>query len=437
MRRYFSLRPDRRSDDYSQSMAIADRVGNCEEPSATQIRLGSGDSIRWLAAVFAIFVTMQPFTGGPLGASTRFAAFACAGISLLVLGTRPLQTAQMMKTMHLRAVFVLPLLSVLWSVNRSATETAALSFIGATGIALLIIQEVPPDRAISAIVTAAGAALLLSLLSPFAPVLLADDSLGVSGIFEHKNALGRAAIVLALASLVGWSLRAHGRTRPTGVALAFATFIGIWSGSGTSAVTVGATIAIFFALLLGRQRLFRDPRLLYGTLIVALSALPASAMFAEPIEVYESILSALGREVDNNTLFVRLSLWEATLSEIAKRPVWGFGYGTFDFENVTVSTGRRTVVWEAQQPHNGVLDVAYQLGGLGLVIISLHFGAVWRSVARAVRFRTVGPYLIVLSMANITYSVLYGTLAIFWVVHIVVIWAAIEHSRMQADRVLH
>lgn len=416
-------------------MAIANRSASGVQPTPVWTLPKASDSIRQVAAVFALFVTMQPFAGGPLGPATRLAAVASAGIALLVVGTRPLRTIQMMKTVHMRAVFIIPLASMVWSVNRPATAIALLSFIGATAIALLIIQELRPDRALAAVAYATCSALLLSVAADlYVAPLRAGESFGVSGIFDHKNSLGRAAILLSFAAFVGWSIRSRGRTLLAGAALVFSVLVGVWSASGTSVFTVGVAIAVFLAIIVRQLGPFRDPRILYGSVMLALAAATASAMLIGPIDLFQSVLSTLGRETDNNTLFVRLSLWDATLSEIVKRPIGGFGYGTFDFERVTVSTGRRTVVWEAQQPHNGMLDVAYQLGILGLAAFSRHLIALWRSVSRSIRRRTLGPYLFLFGLVNITYSALYGTLAIFWVVHIIVIWAAVRApSRVAGD----
>jgi len=415
-------------------MAIGDRTAKRVDPRYDDRPSKIGASTKQVGAVVAIFVSMQPFANGPLGQATRLATVAVAAFALLIVSIRPLRTIQMMKDMHLRAVFVLPFASLLWSVNRSATETSLLSFIGATAIAVLIIQELKNDRAVAAVAYAAGAALLLSLAAEFFVVpLRAGESFGVSGIFEHKNTLGRAAILLSVAALVGWSIRSRSRTWMTGVVLGFAAIFGIWTRSGTSTVTVGVAIVALLAMSAGRLGPFRDARIRRVLVLLALFAATALAIFVGPTDLFQSILAALGRDADNNTLFVRLSLWEATLNEIAERPILGFGYGTFDFQNVRVSTGRRTVIWEAQQPHNGALHVAYQLGVLGLLVYLRHLIVLWRSVSRIVRRRTLNPYFLVIGLANITYSILYGTLAVFWIVHIIVAWTVIDITRGLQD----
>ncbi|MDW3175888.1 MAG: hypothetical protein R8J94_00730 [Acidimicrobiia bacterium] len=377
---------------------------------------------------------MQPFDNGALGEVTRLAVFASAGLAVVVVGARPLRTLEMMKAMHLRAVFIVPLASMVWSVNRSSTETALLSFVGASAIAILIIQELTNERAIAAVIVATGAALLLSIAAElfFVP-LRAGASFGVSGIFEHKNALGRAAILLSMAALVAWSMRGRSRLWTTAALLGLAALLSIWTGSGTSTVTVGITIASFLAMSIGRIGPFRDVRIRHMSVIFVLFAMLTSAIIVGPTNLIESVLAVLGRESDNNTLFVRLSLWKATLNEIVDKPLLGFGYGTFNFETVTVSTGSRTVVWEAQQPHNGALHVAYQLGLLGVLVYARHLVALWRSASVSIRRSVLGPYLLIVGLANITYSMFYGTLAVFWIVHIIVAWAVVERTRIHHD----
>jgi O-antigen ligase len=83
----------------------------------------------------------------------------------------------------------------------------------------------------------------------------------------------------------------------------------------------------------------------------------------------------------SETFTSRTRIWRAVGASIAERPWLGHGYGSF----WTSSAGRRTLVAARKQvnhAHNGLLDLAAELGAAGLVLVLVPLAVVGRAALR-------------------------------------------------------
>ncbi|WP_193369262.1 O-antigen ligase family protein [Pelagibius marinus] len=219
---------------------------------------------------------------------------------------------------------------------------------------------------------------LLSLAAILAKSGFAYDHNGIPrGIFPHKNVLGGRMVLLLLCCLM---LFAEGWRRLTMIlAAALGTFLIALSQSGT-AIVMALGLCALAPLLLTRHA--AAPLRLIAYLVALLSfACLAWVFLAFDLDPVALALQALGKEP---TLTGRSELWAFAAELIEERPLLGGGYDAF-WHGGVFSAGsylQHVVQQEIMNFHNSYLDIAVQLGALGLAItlLFLLFFA-WRALA--------------------------------------------------------
>ncbi len=99
-------------------------------------------------------------------------------------------------------------------------------------------------------------------------------------------------------------------------------------------------------------------RWLVPILVAPLAMLAHPAVGARLREAFTGE-SAVGR--DSTSWAWRVELWQASLSEVFKRPFLGYGLATFLPQSIDFSPDRRSV-----GAHNAYLEIAYEMGFIGL-----------------------------------------------------------------------
>jgi O-antigen ligase len=210
----------------------------------------------------------------------------------------------------------------------------------------------------------------LYMAATFPGSLIFDD---FTGIFEHKNVLGRAMTLSTLVFLfTAWT---HRRRAGPFLFAALSVILLI--------IAKSATALVVLLTLLGLIPLFRilkqDSRIAIVLGIIAVLAAGVGLLFAAShITVLTSIL---GRDA---TLTGRTELWPMVIDMIGKRPVLGYGYEAFWLKDLSLRIAvDEGAGWRAQHSHNGFLEVALAMGLLGLTVYVI--GLV-RGIARALRW---------------------------------------------------
>jgi len=114
-----------------------------------------------------------------------------------------------------------------------------------------------------------------------------------------------------------------------------------------------------------------------STLLASISVLGSLAVIGGMIASFATITSAYGKDT---SLSGRTDIWEASLAALSERPLFGYGFGAlFWRSDVSPETEAiwRHVGFESSHAHNGALDLAIQIGLIGLLI----FTVLWVSVA--------------------------------------------------------
>nr|WP_279239895.1 O-antigen ligase family protein [Scytonema sp. UIC 10036] len=137
------------------------------------------------------------------------------------------------------------------------------------------------------------------------------------------------------------------------------------------------------------------------------------------------LITGLGKDP---TLTGRTPLWAIAISRLMERPFFGYGRGAYwaPGSNFAVEAGKSISGWIPPHAHNGFLDIALDLGlvGLSLFLISFLFSFV-RALKRAYATKDAEElwplaFLTFLAMNNMTESFLMRLANLYWVLFITV-----------------
>jgi exopolysaccharide production protein ExoQ len=194
-----------------------------------------------------------------------------------------------------------------------------------------------------------------------------------SGIFTHKNALGRSGVVFAVVLVV--AARLFPRRRVLYYAFALLNVVLIFGANSKTALVGFFLLMVLMALFTG----LRGNRTIYGGVAFGLfgTAILAVAFVTTNLG---PLSQSLGRDA---TLTGRTQLWTDVIHEIKNHP-W-FGYGWSGFWTGTMSGPSRYVLernqWSPPDAHNAVLELLVNVGIIGTVLFCIVF---FRGLVRAV-----------------------------------------------------
>jgi O-antigen ligase len=85
----------------------------------------------------------------------------------------------------------------------------------------------------------------------------------------------------------------------------------------------------------------------------------------------------------DETLTGRVYLWKAVLSECARHPFFGIGYGGFwEVEGAPSADVLGKFKWASLQAHNGYIDVLNEMGVVGLMLLAIFVICAFRRTLR-------------------------------------------------------
>lgn len=276
-----------------------------------------------------------------------------------------------------RAPLVLPtilLVTLLWLFASSLWSDAPSTTISEAGLtasvsAFALVAAWGADVATLAIGTFAGSA-IACWLSLAAGVLTPGTALNqgtyytgaLQGIYVHRNLLAYAAAIGAIALISGamrpWFRRSAVLAGAVGIVGAL---VGARSATAVVTLIVCAGLLIALSLLKGVPATYRGSIVfLVVTSLVVLSAL-ASSMLG-------TFTAIFGRDV---TFTGRTLIWAAVIPFIQARPLLGYGWSAvWGDDDVVGPLVRQAVQFdEATHAHDSYLDIALQVGFVGLALV--------------------------------------------------------------------
>jgi len=206
-------------------------------------------------------------------------------------------------------------------------------------------------------------------------LMVGSGDAGYPGYFPDKNALGQFAafaIVLSLYEIFhpGWRRALGLIVLVTGTYLIFA---------GQSKAALGCVV---LAVILARLVLFIGKKMRVSPAIVLL---PLPICYAVLSRIVGNLVNRISWQVYHNyNLSARTDIWDFVNFEIAKRPIFGWGYRSFwlvgpDSPSQVDAGGWVRVMPEA---HNGYLDTILDTGYIGLVLFLVFIFTTLHAIGR-------------------------------------------------------
>jgi exopolysaccharide production protein ExoQ len=331
---------------------------------------------------------------------------------------------------------VLPLISMCWSFDRSATMKDSVTIVGSSLFGLYLATRYTIAEQLQIIAIAAQISIVSStLFAVFLPSygVMTDLHAGAwRGIHTHKNGLGQMVGLSTLVFIIQ-IIDDKKRSYLAAIGLVFSVTLLVLSKS-TASITNTLLVLPFFGLLhLARWRYQLMIPTLFG---VTTFALVSSLWIKENLEI---LASSVGK---NTTLTGRTSVWEFVWDMILKHPWLGYGYGGFwrGFEGEAAYVWRATQ-WTPTHPHNGLLGIWLDLGLLGVSIYSIGFCRYfWRALVYTRSSRKMEGlwpmiYLVYLVLLNLTETHLFMPNSIAWVLYIACYCSIFSTSQPDRDPV--
>jgi exopolysaccharide production protein ExoQ len=280
--------------------------------------------------------------------------------------------------------------SLLWSVDVDYSVRMLLGMLRTTlfGIYFATRFAFPEQLRMFAAVSGLIVAINLLVYAIFPSIGIAADPNSLSdqafvGIYTNKQQTGRV-LSLALITLIMYAW-AYSRYRWLSI-LGAAGAIGLLLSAHTSTYVIAVVVAImlFPLALIAQQRLQLRILLLLAGLLVGVAF--AGVMGAN----WENLATSSGKGLTFNG---RTQVWTLAIEQLMKRPVLGYGYAAFwasdegwdAFRGVTWAWAEYKPAFDVKTQwtaHNGFLDLALQIGLIGLSILVCHiFLMISRSLA--------------------------------------------------------
>ncbi len=370
----------------------------------------------WLSQ--ALDLGLTHFIGGTPGRSVGFAG-SIAVILFFALDPPPLRSV-VKGSWPILLIPLLALSSLLWSADIDltlrATEMLAASTLFGIFLALHFSYREQLELVALALGIAGAASAVVAIFFPHYGVMTGEHAGAWQGVFPHKNVFG-GVIALAPPACTLLTLAARRRTLAF-VGLVFSMGLVVMSRSRTALVV--AIVCVTGAALLAALQRLPLKRRISGFVIAAVVVALVAAIAAYQVD---SILSWLGRD---RTLSHRTYIWGALSHQVRARPWFGDGYAAF-WRPKHHGSGNLFPVYLGNpgHGHNGFLDLALDLGVVGLAAFIIPYGwYLWRSFRLALASRApldLWPitFLTFFALRNLTESELIQY-DIGWVLYIAV-----------------
>lgn len=177
------------------------------------------------------------------------------------------------------------------------------------------------------------------------------------GHFPHKNSAAAAMVVAAFLGLFVWSVW----SRLAGAAIVVLAFVFLLhTGGKTSTAMLPAILLVAFVF--ERFRFLRIPIVVGGLVLFNVLAVGAAAF--RPLGDF---IASLGIDA---TFTNRADIWRFAFSQLAERPLTGYGVKAFWQTSELVHSGGTIETWAvaAANGHNSYLDIALMTGIPGLIL---------------------------------------------------------------------
>ncbi len=360
---------------------------------------GNCTPLDWMIAIFLVIIQQNAFvdnayeflTGGERkGSAENIFNTASIAISIIFLCIGSARVLPRIRSLALRNAYsilyiVIVLSSVIWSLHPDLSVKRGCAYVLTIGIAGYIAVRFTTEQTLLVLARSFAicgvCSVIYVLLFPEGGIMSGGDELEGAwrGIYPHKNVLGLA---MAIAVYVQLHLIATVEQRRIKDYIWVCFFLMLVVLSKSTTAIIASICYIFVAIgysLWTKNKLYGYNMLLVSTLGLVLVF---SAFLFEP----DFFFGVFGKDA---TLTGRTDVWDAVIELISQKPVLGWGYRAMwiPTNSVTMWVDRRTGEWGAPSAHNAFLEIALELGLVGLASVML---IVCQGFWRAIRCCVLG-----------------------------------------------
>jgi len=365
-------------------------------------QVGAVSSAMWIPTLWMLLIASKPLgvwfgsvsdtadtEGSPLDRSFLIATL-CVG--LVLLARRRFDWSKVMRE-HVWLMLLLgwALVSLLWSESPFICFKRWIRELVAVIMGCLVLTEPAPAKAVQTIIRRT-----VYILIPFSILLIkyyprygvaygqfSGEQMWV-GVTLQKNSLGRLCLISVFFLI--WTLvrrwqgrEIHGsKWQPYAEIMVIAQALFLMKGPNNMAYSATATaslalgIATFGSLLWMKKR---GKFLAAGTALAVLAVILAIGITTPLVggTTLAGFTSTLGRDA---TFTGRTEIWASLVPDVVQQPILGASFGGF----WTAETRENHQIGEA---HNGYLDMALQLGAVGVLLLMLFLLSSCRKAHRA------------------------------------------------------
>jgi len=363
--------------------------------------------------------------------------------SLLVILSRASLCRHLLRNVNpfLLAFLVLAVLSIVWSVEPKLTLRRDIRLFT---IVLVCIAFALTDwqRRMQTVVRPVLTAVILGsiVFGLVAPALAihqetSPELLGAwRGLTNHKNSLGALAGVTLLLWMHAWSTR---EVRVWQAVLAgIAAAVCVWLSRSATSMIATLFAAVFLGVLFYLPR-YLHPYVKYVVAIIATALTVYALTMLRLIPGQRILLAPVTLLTDLDTTFTgRSEIWHIITEKIRHYPLLGTGYGAYwtgpDPQSPSYAFITQMNGFYPGSAHNGYLEVANDLGWVGLLCL---FGYLGHHVQQTLRLFAIdapqaGLYLTLFmqqAIANLSESHWFSVLSVHFVLMTLVSVAVAQH----------
>ncbi|MFL9451367.1 MULTISPECIES: O-antigen ligase family protein [Nostocales] len=248
------------------------------------------------------------------------------------------------------------------------------------------------------------------------------------GVYGYKNTLGS---MMVLSSLAFFSLPKDSSILYKWFGFSLSIVLMLLSTSKTSLV-----LSFLLILVMLFYKNFRWQGKI-SVIFVDIGVLVLGCLSLVIFSYWVELISGLGKDP---TLTGRTPLWATAISRLMERPFFGYGRDAYwaPKSKFAVEAGKAISGWIPPHAHNGFLDVALDIGLVGLSLFLVSFVIAFaRALKRAYATKDTEElwplaFLSFLAMNNMTESFLMRLANLYWVLYIAIAFTG-HQKRLKRD----
>lgn len=353
---------------------LEERVSDLQRPQPVK-----ATRLEWTIAVLTLVVQQGAFVSIPLyfrSASLQFRedqsvlntiAVGASLVSMLWLCFRQRTALRELATRNVLSLLflVLVFLSSAWSIHPDLSLRRGVGYLLTLMIAAYLTVRLDINDRLKALsysfgISAIGSLLFIGLFPSDGIMHFAELSGNWRGVFPHKNVLGPVMAVAIFIEL--FILSTAQRSKWHYALLAMFVFLVLMSHSATAFLLTAFYFTCAFAIALTRRSALVG--ILAWLTLITFAVMLLIMLSFDP----QLLLALLGKD---STLTGRTTLWNVVVKLIMERPALGYGYRAMWAvdDPITIYVNRLVGGWGVGNSHNSFLELALQLGVLGLMLI--------------------------------------------------------------------